>query len=100
LEVGAHLHLVQVVSAYPLAQERNLPFERDPSNDKLADSPLYAEIPRRQIGRFIFIHDRQAPESDDELPEADAEERFRRLVGDVVNTPHQPHKPAKPGEPE
>jgi hypothetical protein len=28
----------------------------------------------------------------DQLPEAEAEERFRRLVGNLVKTPHQPHK--------
>jgi hypothetical protein len=34
-----------------------------------------------------------APE-DDKLPEPEAEERFNRLVGNLVNTPHTPHKPA------
>jgi hypothetical protein len=30
---------------------------------------------------------------DDKLPEAEADERFNRLVGNLVNTPHAPHKP-------
>jgi hypothetical protein len=29
---------------------------------------------------------------DDKLPEAEADERFNRLVGNLVNTPHTPHK--------
>jgi hypothetical protein len=33
----------------------------------------------------------------DQLPEAEAEARFKRLVGNLVNTPHKPHKP-KDGE--
>jgi hypothetical protein len=33
------------------------------------------------------------PKEDDKLPEAEAEARFNRLVGKLVNTPHQPHKP-------
>jgi len=38
-----------------------------------------------------------APE-DDKLPEAEADARFQRLVGNLVNTPHKPHvpTPAKP----
>jgi hypothetical protein len=28
------------------------------------------------------------------LPESEAEARFKRLVGNLVNTPHKPHKPA------
>jgi hypothetical protein len=35
-----------------------------------------------------------APKDDDKLPEAEAESRFNRLVGKLVNTPHQPHKVA------
>jgi hypothetical protein len=31
---------------------------------------------------------------DDTLPEAEADARFQRLVGNLVNTPHTPHKPA------
>jgi hypothetical protein len=34
------------------------------------------------------------PQDDDKLPEPEATERFNRLVGNLVNTPHQPHKPA------
>jgi len=30
---------------------------------------------------------------EDTLPEAEADARFGRLVGNQVNTPHQPHKP-------
>jgi hypothetical protein len=30
---------------------------------------------------------------DDKLPEAEAEARFKRLVGNLANTPHKPHKP-------
>jgi hypothetical protein len=33
------------------------------------------------------------PKEDDKLPEAEAEARFNRLVGKLVNTPHKPHKP-------
>jgi hypothetical protein len=33
----------------------------------------------------------QTPD-DDSLPEAEADERFNRLVGNLVNTPHTPHK--------
>jgi hypothetical protein len=29
---------------------------------------------------------------DDKLPEAEADERFRRLVGNLVNTPPKPHE--------
>jgi hypothetical protein len=37
----------------------------------------------------------QPPEpEDDKLPEAEADERFKRLVGNLVNTPHKPHRPA------
>jgi hypothetical protein len=32
---------------------------------------------------------------DDKLPDAEAEDRFKRLVGNLVNTPHKPHAPAK-----
>ena len=36
---------------------------------------------------------------DDKLPDAEAEARFKALVGNLVNTPHKPHvakaKPAK-----
>jgi hypothetical protein len=35
------------------------------------------------------------PPDSDKLPEAEAEERFRRLVGNLVNTPHQPHQPSQ-----
>jgi hypothetical protein len=36
----------------------------------------------------------------DALPEDEANERFKRLVGNLVTTPHKPHKPkAAPGEP-
>ena len=37
------------------------------------------------------------PEENDKLPEAEAEARFKRIVGNLVNTPHKPHKdePAK-----
>jgi hypothetical protein len=28
---------------------------------------------------------------DDKVPEHEAEERFNRLVGNLVNTPHKPH---------
>lgn len=33
----------------------------------------------------------RAPE-DDKLPEAEADARFQRLVGNLVNTPPKPHK--------
>jgi hypothetical protein len=33
---------------------------------------------------------------DDKLPEAEADARFKRLVGNLVNTPHKPHEPLKP----
>ncbi len=33
---------------------------------------------------------------DDRLPEAEAEARFKRLVGNLANTPHKPHKPPRP----
>ena len=36
-------------------------------------------------------------ESDDRLPEAEAEARYRALVGNLVNTPHKPHLPTTPG---
>jgi len=35
-----------------------------------------------------------APKDPDKLPESDADARFKRLVGNLVNTPHKPHKPA------
>ena len=35
------------------------------------------------------------PKDDDKLPDAEAEERFKRLVGNLVNTPHKPHKPGQ-----
>jgi hypothetical protein len=28
----------------------------------------------------------------DKLPENEAEDRFNKLVGNLVNTPHKPHK--------
>jgi hypothetical protein len=34
----------------------------------------------------------QPPKDDDKLPDAEAEARFKRLVGNLVNTPHKPHK--------
>lgn len=33
---------------------------------------------------------------DDKLPEAEADARFQRLVGNLVNTPHKPHKVPNP----
>ena len=33
---------------------------------------------------------------DDKLPDAEAEARFKRLVGNLVNTPHKPHKAKEP----
>jgi len=36
------------------------------------------------------------PDDDDKLPDAEAEARFKRLVGNLVNTPHKPHKPKGP----
>lgn len=40
------------------------------------------------------------PKDDDKLPEREAEARFNKLVGNLVNTPHKPHKdePKKRGE--
>jgi hypothetical protein len=36
-------------------------------------------------------------QDDDKLPDAEAEARFKRLVGNLVNTPHKPHNsPAQP----
>jgi hypothetical protein len=32
------------------------------------------------------------PSEDDKLPDAEADARFKRLVGNLVNTPHKPHK--------
>jgi hypothetical protein len=34
------------------------------------------------------------PPDADKLPEAEAEARFKRLVGNLANTPHKPHKPS------
>jgi hypothetical protein len=34
------------------------------------------------------------PKDDDKLLDAEAEERFKRLVGNLVNTPHKPHVPS------
>jgi hypothetical protein len=39
------------------------------------------------------------PKETDKLPEAEAESRFRHLVGNLVNTPHKPHKAAKDEKP-
>jgi hypothetical protein len=33
------------------------------------------------------------PKDEDKLPDAEAEARFKALVGNLVNTPHKPHKP-------
>jgi hypothetical protein len=33
----------------------------------------------------------EIPKDEDKLPDAEAEERFRRTVGNLVNTPHKPH---------
>ncbi|MBA3812439.1 MAG: hypothetical protein H0X27_12500 [Caulobacteraceae bacterium] len=41
--------------------------------------------------------DKSAP--DDSLPEAEAEERFKRLVGNLAKMPHKPHKPKEGREP-
>lgn len=38
-------------------------------------------------------------EDDDKFPDAEAEERFKRLLGNLVNTPHTPHKPKEGREP-
>jgi hypothetical protein len=35
------------------------------------------------------------PPPDDNLPEQEATERFNRLVGNLVRTPHKPHKPGE-----
>jgi hypothetical protein len=40
--------------------------------------------------------DKPPEPEDDKLPEAEADERFNRLVGSLVNTPHTPHRPEKP----
>ena len=32
------------------------------------------------------------PKDDDKLPDDEAEARFKRVVGNLVNTPHTPHK--------
>ena len=32
------------------------------------------------------------PKDDDKLPEPEADDRFKRLVGNLANTPHKPHK--------
>lgn len=36
---------------------------------------------------------------DDKLPEAEADARFQRLVGSLVNTPPKPHTPKDQEEP-
>ena len=36
---------------------------------------------------------------DDNLPDAGAEERFKQLVGNLVNAPNKPHKPKEGREP-
>ena len=36
-----------------------------------------------------------SPPDDDKLPDAEAEERFKRTLGNLVNTPHKPHAPEK-----
>lgn len=33
----------------------------------------------------------EAPNDDDKLPDAEAEARFKRVVGNLVNTPPKPH---------
>jgi hypothetical protein len=38
----------------------------------------------------------RSPKDTDKLPEAEAEARFNRLVGNLVNTPHKPHAKPKP----
>jgi hypothetical protein len=35
---------------------------------------------------------------DDSLPEAEADARFNRLLGNLVNTPHTPHKQKGSGD--
>jgi len=35
------------------------------------------------------------PKDTDKLPDAEADARFKRLVGNLVNTPHKPHAPSK-----
>lgn len=39
------------------------------------------------------------PKPSENLPEAEADERFNRLVGKLVNTPPKPHKPAAQPKP-
>lgn len=40
------------------------------------------------------------PKEPDNLPESEADARFKRLVGNLVNTPHKPHEPlGKPNKP-
>ena len=40
------------------------------------------------------------PTDADKLPDDEAEERFRRVVGNLVNTPHKPHKPSVVEQPD
>ena len=35
------------------------------------------------------------PKDEDRLPDAEAEARFKRIVGNLVNTPHKPQAPRK-----
>jgi len=39
------------------------------------------------------------PPTTDKLPDAEADARFKRLVGNLVNTPHKPHKPKPESSP-
>jgi hypothetical protein len=44
------------------------------------------------------MSDKPRPE-DDKLPESEADERFRQLVGNLVQTPHKPQDQMKVGTP-
>jgi len=39
------------------------------------------------------------PPDPDTLPDAEAEERFKRIVGNLATTPHKPHKPKPTSDP-
>lgn len=66
-------------------------FHKVPSDAHSADDQ------RERIKRMPGSHEPKSPLKDAKLDESEADARFKRLVGNLVNTPHKPHK-APPNE--
>jgi hypothetical protein len=45
-----------------------------------------------------MTHDKGPGAESDQLPDAEADARFKRLIGNLVNTPHKPHRSQPNGD--